>query len=270
MKKVSVICPVYNAADTIGRFLDSIAAQTLDGVEIVLVDDHGVDDSMALARRLAEEKGLDVVFVDGEYNRGPGGARNLGITAATGDYVAFIDSDDIVSPDFLERLWRAAVRLDAELACGSISFDTPDGQSTLRTNPVVEGESFTGRVKRRFLRHYKSYFTTFLYRRTFLLQSSITFPPTHSAEDSCFLLCALLSAGRLAQDEAAIYHYLLSPQSVSRKKDRQRWVHRIRSFKTVRSYARCQGLYRRYGCIIEWLIFKKGWLLALKDLLTNL
>lgn len=270
MKNVSVICPVYNAASCIERFLASMAAQTLADVEIVLVDDHGSDDSMDVARRFASAHDLEVVFVDGEYNRGPGGARNLGIAAASGEYVAFIDSDDVVSPDFLERLYRAAVSEKAPLACGSISFDAPDGQSTLKSNPKVEGSVFTGKAKRSFLRQYKSYFTTFLYLRTFLIDNGITFPPTHSAEDSCFLLCSLLSADKLAQDEAAVYHYLLSDQSVSRKKDRKRWKNRIRSFRQVRAFAREKGLYREYRCIIEWLIFKKGWLLALKDLLLNI
>lgn len=270
MKKVSIICPVYNASSCIERFLSSVAAQTLADVETVLVDDHGSDDSMDVARRFVEQHGLDVVFVDGEYNRGPGGARNVGIAAATGEFVAFIDSDDVVSPDFLERLYHAAVSADAELTCGSISLDTPDGKSALKGNPRVEETAFTGKAKRRFLRRYKSYFTTFLYRRTFLIDNAISFPPTHSAEDSCFLLCSLLSAERLAQDEAAVYHYLLSSQSVSRKKDRSRWKNRVRSFRQVRIYARQKGLYREYRCIIEWLIFKKGWMLAFKDLLLNI
>lgn len=270
MKKVSVICPVYNAAGCIGRFLSSMAAQTLDDVEVVLVDDHGADDSMDVARKVSQELGLYTVFVDGGCNRGPGGARNIGVAAATSRYVAFVDSDDTVAPDFLQRLYEAAERTDAELACGSISFDAPDGTSTLRTNPQVEGTSFTGGAKRHFLRHYKSYFTTFLYRRSFLLESNITFPPTHSAEDSCFLLCALLAAQRMAQDEAAVYHYLLSPQSVSRKKDPLRWKNRLSSFRRVRTYARQHALYRPYWGILEWLIFKKGALLAVKDLLSNL
>lgn len=269
MKKVSVICPVYNAAACIEQFLSSMAAQTLSDVEIVLVDDHGSDKSMDVARRCTTAQSLDVVFVDGAYNRGPGGARNLGIAAASGEYIAFIDSDDVVSSDFLERLYHAAINGKAELACGSISFDAPDGQSILKGNPKVEDGIFTGKAKRRFLRRYKSYFTTFLYRRDFLLESDITFPPTHSAEDSCFLLCALLSAKRMAQDEAAIYHYLLSDQSVSRKKDRQRWKNRIRSFRQVRTFAREKGFYSKYRCIIEWLILKKGWLLAIKDLIKG-
>ena len=269
MKSISVICPVYNAAACIERFLDSMAAQTLGGVEVVLVDDHGADDSMEVARRYAAVLALDVVFVDGEYNRGPGGARNLGIRAASGEYVAFVDSDDVVAPDFLERLYTVAVGCRAELACGSISFDAPDGTTTLKGNPRLCGDVFTGRAKRHFLRRYKSYFTTFLYRRAFLVDNGIAFPPTHSAEDSCFLLCSLLSAERLAQDEAAVYHYLLSAQSVSRKRDPERWKNRIRSFRCVRTFARERGLYRRYRCTIEWLIFKKGWLLALKDYVSN-
>ena len=267
--KVSVVCPVYNAAATIEFFLQSIDKQLPGDVEIVLVDDHGQDDSIQLARHYIDAHPManKVVIIDGEVNRGPGGARNLGISAATGEYVAFIDSDDWIAPCFLQLLTEAADANYAEVACGSISLDYPDGRSVIRHNPSVPADgNFTGKAKRHFLNHYKSYFTTFIYRRSFLKENAINFPSTRSAEDSCFLTCCLLAACRIAQTDKAVYHYVMTPHSVSRRHDSTRWRNRLHSWRTVLCFARAKGLYSPYRTILLWLYLKKGWLLALRDI----
>lgn len=267
---VSVICPVFNAAATIESFLQSIDAQCDGDVEVLLIDDHGQDDSMDRARRYVREHPMSckVVFIDGGENRGPGGARNIGIDAATGRYVVFVDSDDWVGEGFLRLLTEAADAARADMAGGSISFDHPDGRSARRHNPPVPADGlFTGEAKRRFMRRYKSYFTTFVYRRQFLHDHAIRFPATRSAEDSCFLACCLLTAERIAEAPDAVYHYVMTPQSVSRRRDTTRWRNRLRSWHTVLSYARAAGLYRPYRATLVGLYLKKGLLLALRDML---
>lgn len=269
--KVSIISPVYNAANTIGRFLTSLASQTHKDIEIVLVDDHGNDDSMERARQFVRSEGLEtrVVYVDGGCNQGPGEARNLGIAHATGDYIAFVDSDDWIEPDFLQRLVTTAGDNDADLVCGSIVFNLSNGFCYLRHNPATTETAFEGRAKRRFLMHYTSYFTTFLYRRELLLKYHILFPPTRSAEDSCFLGCSLLAARRIARDDKAIYHYVVSSASVSQRRDHDRASQRLASWKTFRAFARVNHLYVPYRIPILWISFKKGYLLAARDILKK-
>ena len=269
--KVSLIIPVFNAAAHIGACLDSVLAQTLDQLEVILVDDHGSDDSMTYARaRLAAYEGPKrFVFCRTAANSGPGAARNVGIAAAQGAYLAFLDSDDRLAPDFCERLYEAASRADADLAVGSIVFETPDGSATIRRNPPVAPGPFEGKAKRRYLCRFTSYFTTYLYRRKLLAEGGISFPGTRSAEDSCFLICALLAARRIAPARDALYHYRTGPASISRKPDPGRWRQRIASLRAMESYARDKGYDRRYRGIIRLLVFKKGWLMAGKDYLTN-
>lgn len=270
MPKVSVIIPVYRAATTIATCLDSVLAQTLDELEIVLVDDHGFDFSMDKARkRLASYTGSKtVVFTETPVNEGPGAARNRGIEAATGDYVAFLDADDTIDPNFCQALYEAAQAVDADMAFGYISFDRPDGTSEVRHNPGVTAGPFTGKAKRRYLQQVKSYFTTYLYRHSLLTDNDIRFPGTHSAEDSCFLLCSLLCAEIIASAEVG-YHYAIQPGSVSQRRDPQRWSNRLASFGHLEAFARAKGLWRPYRATLRLLIFKKGWLLAAKDFLKN-
>jgi len=269
---VSVICPVFNASATIESFLLSMEKQLYGEIEVVLVDDGGQDDAMERAHRLVASRPLAmrVVFAGDGVNRGPGAARNIGMAAATGDYVAFVDSDDWVSDDFLLRLTEAAEVSEADMACGSISLDYPDGHSDVRHNPSVDATTpFTGKAKKRFLLHYKSYFTTYVYRRTFLTEHALAFPPTRSAEDSCFLTCCLLAAERMAQAPDAVYHYVISTSSVSHRRDAARWRNRLASWRTVLRYARRQGLYKPYWGVLRWLYLKKGWLMALRDIVKK-
>lgn len=270
MYKVSLVIPVYAAADTITACLDSVLAQTLDALEVVLVDDHGPDESMALARQqLADYSGpKQFLFTETPANAGPGAARNVGIEKARGEYVAFLDSDDTLDPDFCQALYTAAKAADADLAFGYISFDRPDGTSEVRHNPGVTAGPFTGKAKRRYLQQVKSYFTTYLYRHSLLTDNDILFPGTHSAEDSCFLLCSLLCAESIASAEVG-YHYAIQPGSVSQRRDPQRWSNRLASFGHLEAFARAKGLWRPYRATLRLLIFKKGWLLAAKDFLKN-
>ena len=271
MPEVSVIIPVYGAAATIVRCLDSVLAQTLDALEIVLVDDHGPDDSIALARQhLAGYTGpKTIVFTETLVNAGPGAARNCGIEAATGEYVTFLDADDTLDPGFCQALYEAAEAANADMAFGHISFDQPDGTSVIRRNPAVAAGPFTGKAKRDYLRRFKSYFTTYLYRRSLLAENNIRFPGTHSAEDSCFLICSLLCARRIASAPEACYHYALQPGSVSQRRDPDRWRNRLASFRAVNAFARAHGLFRPYRSTLRLLTLKKGWLLAGRDFLKN-
>lgn len=271
MAGISVIVPVYKSRDTITSCLESLCDQSMEEVEIVIVDDHGDDDSIWLARTFVEAyRGpKSFVFTRTERNTGPGEARNIGIQTAGGEYIAFVDSDDFVDKDFCLSLYRAAKQADADLAYCHLSFDYPGGRSTVCRNPMVGGNAFEGERKRRYLLRYKSFFTSYIYKRSFLLDNGICFPCTHSAEDSCFLGCCLLSAKRIAAVDSPLYHYLIYPRSVSRKRDRDRFRNRLASFRHLRSYAREKGIWRQYATAIRIISWKKGYLLAARDFVKN-
>ena len=97
---VSIIVPVYNAARTLARCLESAGAQTFTDWELIAVDDASSDDSAGIVRRWGDPR---VRLLQHQVNRGPGAARNTGLAAATGEYVALLDSDDEWLPSKLER-----------------------------------------------------------------------------------------------------------------------------------------------------------------------
>lgn len=257
MPEVSVIVPVFNARDFISECLDSLLHQTQDDIEIILVDDHGTDDTFDIARNVAAEYigPKKFVFTRTPENSGPGAARNVGINIAEGGYLAFVDADDTVSPDFCEKLLEAAKGADADMACCDISIG-----GKIHRNPDTSDKRF-------FLTHFISYFTTFIYRRQMLQKYGISFPKTGSAEDTCFLTCSLLAADGIAQVHDVLYFYRSNPDSVTSAKNRGRAAQRLESFRHLRRFAAEHGFRSQYRNELSFIALKKGWALAIKDLI---
>ena len=93
--KVSVILPVYNVSEYLRQCMDSIVGQTLKDIEIICVDDGSTDDSLEILKEYeAKDKRVKVIE---QKNAGAGAARNNGLAIATGEYLSFLDSDDILS-----------------------------------------------------------------------------------------------------------------------------------------------------------------------------
>lgn len=98
-EKFSIIVPVYNASCTICKCVDSIQAQTCPDWQLILVNDGSTDNSSHVCRLLAE-RDTRIIAIDKD-NGGPSSARNIGLKAATGEWILFVDSDDYISPDTL-------------------------------------------------------------------------------------------------------------------------------------------------------------------------
>ena len=98
---VSVVTPAYNAARYLPETVDSVLAQTCSDLELILVDDGSTDDTLTVARRLATRDGRVRVFAT--PNGGPAAARNTALSTARGEFIALLDSDDLISPQYLAR-----------------------------------------------------------------------------------------------------------------------------------------------------------------------
>lgn len=100
--KISAIVPVYNTEKYVGHCIDSIISQTYSDWELILVDDGSMDGSLDILKSYAKkEPRINIIY---QENAGPGIARNSGIAKAIGEYIVFIDSDDVIKPDYFEKL----------------------------------------------------------------------------------------------------------------------------------------------------------------------
>ena len=121
--KISLIVPVYNVADYLRRCLDSCVYQTLDDVEVIVVNDSSPDERDAQIMREYENKYPQKVrCLWHNENRNLGGARNTGIAAAKGEYLFFIDSDDYITVEACQLLYSLAKKHDADLVFLTVLF----------------------------------------------------------------------------------------------------------------------------------------------------
>ncbi|MBP3616367.1 MAG: glycosyltransferase family 2 protein [Alphaproteobacteria bacterium] len=112
-KKISIIVPVYNVQKYLDKCLKSIISQTLTDIEIILVDDGSTDSSGLICDKYAKkDKRIKVIH---QKNARQGAARNAGIKLATGDYIGFVDSDDYITSDMFEKLYKKAYIYDADI-----------------------------------------------------------------------------------------------------------------------------------------------------------
>lgn len=116
MPKVSVIVPVYNTELFLRKCLDTILSQTLDDIEIIIVEDCSTDNSYKICCEYARKYPTIIRLIRQAQNSGVAAARNIGIKTATGKYIAFVDSDDYLDKNMLEEMYNACEKNSAKVA----------------------------------------------------------------------------------------------------------------------------------------------------------
>lgn len=132
--KVSVIVPIYNVAKYVRECVESLLRQTHDNIEILLVDDGSTDESGKICDELCKVDRRIIVFH--KENGGLSDARNYGLSKASGDYVSFVDGDDLVSRVFIQSLLGAAVGTGCEIAAVGDGVEFRDGESPLLAESI--------------------------------------------------------------------------------------------------------------------------------------
>ena len=204
MPEISVILPCYNAAAFLEPCLESVMRQSLRDIEILVVDDGSLDDTRAVAQRLAATDSRITVLE--QTHTGPGAARNRGLAASRAPYIAFVDSDDFLPHDACSTLLEAARESGADLLVGTTEGHAAAAAGISGTSRVrAIAALFTGRLS-------MSVFAK-LYRRPFLAEHDIRFPPEVYIEDRHFLLQCLVGGARLASLEHVVYRRQIRPES---------------------------------------------------------
>ena len=217
---ISVIVPVYNAAPFLARTVESVCAQTYRPLEILLVDDGSQDDSLALCRKLAA--GDSRIRVLRKENGGASSARNLGVREARGEYVGFVDSDDLITPDMYERLAQALAewKRDGAPFLLQIGRDEQDEQGKPLPPAVRPPERATFISSERFIESLLLYtgdssFCTKLSPRALLLENP--FPEGVLGEDFLLHMKLLPQIAGVLAIPGVGYHVVHRAGSVTRR-----------------------------------------------------
>lgn len=211
--KVSVIVPVFNAEAYLQACLTSIIGQTLKEIEIICVDDGSVDGSHSILERFSEQDNR--IQIIKQANLGAGAARNAGLSVAKGEYLSFLDSDDLFSPSMLEEVYAAATsseNADVILFCAEC-FDESGvlREERLNLDLLSDGDSFSPEDLPDFIFQLSSCNTwSKLYRRQFIQDAGLEYQGTRTANDLYFVYMALAAAGRInVLDRVLVRHRIL-------------------------------------------------------------
>ena len=208
---VSIVVPVYNTAEYLPACLDSILAQTFTDFELLLVDDGSTDNSLQVCETYASRDARIRVFH--QQNAGVSAARNLGVEQAQGDWLCYVDSDDVVLPAYLQDMLEAA---DAEdcLVMGNISDSRMKGLIT--SDVVLEGEAMVRYMLSHNILNLSGPVAK-LYNRATLVRYGIRFPQDiHYGEDLLYFLQYLNHIGRVAFRQSELYQVTMREGSLSR------------------------------------------------------
>lgn len=224
MVSISIIIPIYNVEPYIERCLQSVMSQTyLGSIECMLVDDCGTDGSMEVVERLlADYQGtIQFKMLKHEYNRGLSAARNTGMDAATGDYIFFLDSDDEISENCIEKLAGPLVEEQYDIIVGNLK--KIQGNKEIQTalslslsdGTVLRGKQIEGsyHVKWNMMAQNK------LYRTAFIRKHGLHFTEGLIHEDELWSLQVACLAKSLRAVNCFTYYYYIREGSLTTTED---------------------------------------------------
>lgn len=218
-KKVSVIVPVYNAAERFRGCIGNLVHQTLEDIEIIFVDDCSTDDSLKILYECQRQYPQKVRVIASPENRRAGGARNLGLDAATGEYIGFVDSDDLPDTAMYEKLYRKAKEGDYDIVDGAFLYEGKE-QIVLYTSDDMTGV-LDGK-KRSKLICVGGYLWSKLVRRELIEKNHLRFrEKVPMLEDADFLDVLFAKAFSMGNLPEVIYRYNDTDNSLSKKRERE-------------------------------------------------
>ena len=206
--EVSVIIPIYNNENYLDQCLNSVCNQTLRNIEIICLNDGSTDKSLEILYKYAKQD-QRIIIKNYKKNLGAGKRRNNGINIAKGKYIVFVDSDDWVEKEMLEKLFYNAENNCVDMVLfNSIEHDDNYSkkriyiQEDLLNNHVFDYKYHKDLVLNRFLVVWSKF-----YKTDFIKQNNIKFPEIRLLEDIQFHIDTMLAAKRITYVPDFLYHY---------------------------------------------------------------
>lgn len=207
---ISIIVPMYNAVRTIEACVNSIIDQTVTDWELILVDNGSTDDTRAIIeQKYSSDTRIHCISVP---EKGVSNARNAGLDIAKGQYIAFVDSDDFVDPDYLEILCNGR---EADLTICGYVVDYLDGHGNLANRLICKSEYVNWKygddkiiLKSLFENGFVHFCWNKLYRRCIIAENNLCFEPYPINEDFIFTLNYLKFARSILAVNETPYHWI--------------------------------------------------------------
>lgn len=210
--KVSVIVPIYNVEPYLRRCLDSLVIQKHKNIEILMVDDCSTDGSATIAKEYAE-KYPQFLFIQREKNGGLAAARNTGMSVATGEWLAFVDSDDWVTEDYISAMYKVARTDNADIVMSSIYYYYSENRYK-EVSPFGDLTTMSSQKEKVALS--RAYAPTRLFRKAFVDTTGVIFPEDiKRSEDTATVIPWLTMTKKISILRKPMYYYYQRQNSLS-------------------------------------------------------
>lgn len=234
MPKVSVCIPVYNVECYIKRCLESILKQSIEDIEVIVVNDCTPDNSIDIVRKYAEQD-KRIKIIEHNTNHGLMFARRTGYMAASGDYITFCDSDDSLVPGSLELLYSTASSTLADIVAGQFQVIYNDGRVLSQAIKLEYGKDAYGLAKSLLRNQIGHNLCGKLFKRELLQDYSYqTFDNLINGEDGCLLYQLLPNMHRIETVCSPVYNYYQNSDSSTHAKLSKRGIDNILITNTIR------------------------------------
>lgn len=256
-KKLSIIVPVYNmtAGGKLEFCLDSLLAQTLrQDYEILCVDDASTDESFWVLKQYEERyPGKIRAFLSPE-NRRQGGARNLGMKYALGEWIGFFDSDDFAAPDMYEKLLKKAEETGADVAGCQYQITSKHSFEPGRTvvNNTKEQTGVLGEEQYKLLMKKPGSMVIKIYKKEVIDKYQLRFPEHVFYEDNCAASVWMLHFKHFELVDEPLYYYYQHDASTVHHISREKCEDRMTTGKMLVEWCKKAGFYEPYKQELEY------------------
>lgn len=225
-KTISIIIPCYNVEKYIGRCIDSLIHQTMniELLELIFINDASTDHTLDILLDFEKKYSDSIIVINNKVNLRQGGARNIGLQYASGDYIGFVDSDDWVEYDMYEKLYNKAIEYNCDIVyCQHIR---DDGSEKTKNNNKTKFNKKTGKEDILIKIENDSERSEFiasniigvdvwnkLYKKEIIINNNIVFPEKLAYEDLFWGSMFYLYIDTVYILEERLYHYFVNPKS---------------------------------------------------------
>lgn len=266
MELVSVVVPIYNVEQYLDRCIQSIQSQTYENLEIILVDDGSPDNCGKICDQYASKD--QRVRVIHKKNGGLSDARNAGVKIATGKYLLFIDSDDFVAEDLVQKTVESAEEYHSDIVLFDYKRLESDGAVEICSMiNIPENQGFYMKDFPQILFKAISACNK-LFRKDFLEKSKIEFPVGYYYEDLGSSPKYLLVAERISYVKEPFYNYVIHEGSImSATKEEKSYYDRCKMIERVISFYQQKQEYGKYFEELEFLALFHAYFIPAKEIL---
>ena len=242
MPKVSVIVPIYNVEKYLEKCINSLLSQTLEDIQIILVNDGSKDNSGNIAKECEKNNKNRIIYVEKE-NGGLSDARNYGLKYATGDFIAFLDSDDYIEKNAYEEMYNKAIEENADYVECDFIWEFP--------NKIRVDKQYPYKNKKEMLSFVRVVAWNKLIKRQLITDNNLEFPKGLRYEDVEFTYKLIPFINKFAYVDKPFIHYVQREGSIANVQN-ERTAEIFTVLDNVIEFYKKNNIYEKYRDELEY------------------